>query len=168
MDSGAVGNFIDTNMEEVLGTLLEQKTVPSLIKTINGLLLSSGLVTLEILSLEVHMQDHREIHSPHFSIILSVLWLATHDLHILCPNPLTTQKPSGTGCGQLGPPGELTPALPTKCIDYMDFFEKKNAYTLSPHHDHDCPMELQSGTKIPFDHGYARLEPELITLLSHL
>lgn len=89
VDSRAVHSFIDADMAQALGILLHQKMDPNLLETIDGSLMPSGPVTLETVPLEVVIQNHTEIlwfrviSSSHFLIILSILWMAAHNLHVL-------------------------------------------------------------------------------------
>jgi hypothetical protein len=67
------------------------------------------------------------------------------------------------------PQSEPTPVkLPEKYKDFVDVFEKNNAYQLPAHHPYDCSIDLEEKHSPPFGPIYGLSESELQALRDYL
>jgi hypothetical protein len=97
VDSGAAGNFINTNLAHSLGTPIVTVDMPFPVHALDSRPLGSGFIREVTTPLCMIMQEgHKEkisillIDSPAYSVVLGLPWLACHNHTVSWPQRALT------------------------------------------------------------------------------
>ncbi len=183
IDSGAVGNFIDSAFSKTHRIPLVACESRLAVAALDGRPLGSGRIqfTTEDLSLctgAFHTETIRlfVFQSPQTPIILGLPWLEKHNPTISWPNKQITQW--SEGCRQrcldltLLRGGEVT-ALSTHRLlveyhDLIEAFSKTKASQLPPHRSSDCAIELHPNSHPPRGRVFPLSQPESEAMRSYI
>ncbi len=162
LDSGAAGNFIDSEFVGQLNLKLNPCNSSLAVEALDGRPLSKGKilrltepVTLHIGTLHSEEIQFYVIHSPTHPLILGLPWLRTHDPQISWREGQITEW--GPACQERclskitrKPNTDTTlPAdtikLPPEYADLIEVFSKRKASQLPAHRSVDCAIDLLPG-----------------------
>ncbi len=183
IDSGAVGNFIDSAFSKTHRIPLVACESRLAVAALDGRPLGSGRIqfTTEDLSLctgAFHTETIRlfVFQSPQTPIILGLPWLEKHNPTISWPDKQITQW--SEGCRQrcldltLQRGGEVTALsthrLPVEYHDLIEAFSKTKASQLPPHRSNDCAIELQPNSHPPRGWVFPLSQPESEAMRSYI
>ncbi len=177
LDSGAAGNFIDSEFVGQLHLKLNPCNSSLAVEALDGRPLSKGKilrltepVTLHIGTLHSEEIQFYVIHSPTHPLILGLPWLRTHDPQISWREGQITEW--GPACQERclskitrKPNTDTTfPAdtikLPPEYADLIEVFSKRKASQLPAHRSVDCAIDLLPGTIPPKGRIFPLSQPE--------
>ncbi len=185
LDSGAVGNFIDSEFVGQLHLELTPCNSSLAVKALDGRPLDKGRilrltesVTLRIGTLHSERIQFYVIRSPTHPLILGLPWLRTHDPQISwregqitewgptcqerCLSKIT-RNPSAT-------PTSTSDAisLPPEYADLVEVFSKRRASQLPIHRSVDCAIDLLPGTTPPKGRIFPLSQPESESMKTYI
>ncbi len=177
LDSGAAGNFIDSEFVGQLHLKLNPCNSSLAVEALDGRPLSKGKilrltepVTLHIGTLHSEEIQFYVINSPTHPLILGLPWLRTHDPQISWREGQITEW--GPACQERclskitrKPNTDTTlPAdtikLPPEYADLIEVFSKRKASQLPAHRSVDCAIDLLPGTIPPKGRIFPLSQPE--------
>ncbi len=177
LDSGAAGNFIDSEFVGQLHLKLNPCNSSLAVEALDGRPLSKGKilrltepVTLHIGTLHSEEIQFYVIHSPTHPLILGLPWLRTYDPQISWREGQITEW--GPACQERclskitrKPNTDTTlPAdtikLPPEYADLIEVFSKRKASQLPAHRSVDCAINLLPGTIPPKGRIFPLSQPE--------
>lgn len=176
VDSGAAGNFIDSNFALKINVPLVPLEFPLSVSALDGQALGDGKVTQATTSLRLQSEAHREelslhvIHSPEFPVVLGIPWLTRHNPHIdwVTGRILEWGPTCHATCLFFSPPALPAESLdstelsqvPAEYRDLKEVFSKRRAASLPPHRHYDCAIDLLPGTTPPRGRIFSLSLPE--------
>ncbi|KAJ1137499.1 hypothetical protein NDU88_003897 [Pleurodeles waltl] len=185
VDSGATGNFVDSQLVRAWGITCIEKKTPETIQAVDGKLLTGGPITLQTVPLTIicegknQRKKHKEelildvIHAPQYGIILGLPWLTHHNPEmnwaerkivfssVLCKEHcLQRTQESEVHHSYIATAAEKEVQLPKQYSSYEDAFDEKEAENLPPHRPYDYQIDLVPGGILPNCRVYALSEHE--------
>ncbi len=177
IDSGAEGNFLDTNVALRLKIPIIQLTHPISVSALCGKALRPVTHTTRLVSLKTSGNHTEEIQflltdSPLAPVVLGHPWLSLHNPSInwrsktvsawseFCHASCLLSACSSVSCSVLqDEPTDLS-NVPSEYLDLKGVFSKSRAASLPPHRPYDCAIDLLSGTSLPKGRLYSLSAPE--------
>ncbi len=185
LDSGASGNFIDSEFVGQLHLVLTPCNSSLAVEALDGRPLGKGgilrlteSVTLRIGTLHSESIQLYVIRSPTHPLILGLPWLRTHDPHISWREGQITEW--GPTCQErclskitrnpLATPTSTSDAIsiPPEYTDLIEVFSKGRASQLPIHRSVDCAIDLLPGTTPPKGRIFPLSQPESESMKTYI
>ncbi|KAL0152326.1 hypothetical protein M9458_052049, partial [Cirrhinus mrigala] len=176
IDSGAAGNFIDSDFAVANHLPVLSSAPPVAVAALDGRPLGSGRIDhttgdLTLLIESAHQETIRFfiISSPQSPLILGYPWLNQHEPTISWARGIITHWSSHCWQHRTQPPtrpsGPTIPSAPGNTIpaeyqDLLEAFSQARATQLPPHRPGDCAIDLLPGSSPPRGRIYPLSQPE--------
>ncbi len=185
LDSGAAGNFIDSEFVSQHHLKLTPCTSSLAVEALDGRPLGKGKilrltepVILQIGTLHSEEIQFYVIQSPTHPLILGLPWLRTHDPQISWREGQITEW--GPACQErclskitrklhtITTPTVDTLNLPREYADLIEVFSKRKASQLPTHRSVDCAIDLLPGTTPPKGRIFPLSQPESESMKAYI